>query len=175
MHSKQHTYTAVTEQRGVKRLWLQGLRLSESGFEKGGRYRVDYDLDKGLLHLIADPHGDRAVSGRVRGDRVEPIVDICNATVVEFAGDAARVRADFFLGRITFSVSHRDQARRDREARLKSELDAGCITEGSLCTGIGMAAGLTEDTAGLGAVGAYKALSNYTQLGGVLTVFALPD
>ena len=39
--------------------------------------------------------------------------------------------------------------------------------------GIGMAAGLTEDTAGLGAVGAYKALNNYTQLGGVLTVFGL--
>jgi len=41
--------------------------------------------------------------------------------------------------------------------------------------GIGLAAGLTEDTAGLGAVGAYKALHNYTQLGGVLTVFALPN
>lgn len=41
--------------------------------------------------------------------------------------------------------------------------------------GIGLAAGLTEDTAGLGAVGAYKSLSQYTQLGGVLTVFALPD
>jgi len=41
--------------------------------------------------------------------------------------------------------------------------------------GIGMAAGLTKDTDGLGAVGAYKALSNYTQLGGTLTVFALPD
>jgi PQQ-dependent dehydrogenase (methanol/ethanol family) len=40
--------------------------------------------------------------------------------------------------------------------------------------GIGLAAGLTEDTAGLGAVGAYKALQNYTQLGGVLTVFSLP-
>jgi PQQ-dependent dehydrogenase (methanol/ethanol family) len=40
--------------------------------------------------------------------------------------------------------------------------------------GIGLAAGLTEDTAGLGAVGAYKALSQYTNLGGVLTVFALP-
>jgi alcohol dehydrogenase (cytochrome c) len=39
--------------------------------------------------------------------------------------------------------------------------------------GIGMAAGLTKDTDGLGAVGAYKALSNYTQLGGVLTVFGL--
>lgn len=39
--------------------------------------------------------------------------------------------------------------------------------------GIGLAAGLTEDTAGLGAVGAYKALANYTQLGGQLTVFTL--
>ncbi|MBC6497454.1 MAG: methanol/ethanol family PQQ-dependent dehydrogenase [Alphaproteobacteria bacterium GM7ARS4] len=39
--------------------------------------------------------------------------------------------------------------------------------------GIGLAAGLTEDTAGLGAVGAYKALHNYTKLGGVLNVFSL--
>jgi alcohol dehydrogenase (cytochrome c) len=41
--------------------------------------------------------------------------------------------------------------------------------------GIGMAAGLTKDTDGLGAVGAYKQLANYTQLGGVLTVFGLSD
>ena len=40
--------------------------------------------------------------------------------------------------------------------------------------GIGMAAGLEGDTDGLGAVGAYKGLSKHTQLGGVLTVFALP-
>ena len=39
--------------------------------------------------------------------------------------------------------------------------------------GIGMAAGLVNDTDGLGAVGAYKSLSNYTQLGGVLTVFSV--
>jgi len=39
--------------------------------------------------------------------------------------------------------------------------------------GIGLAAGLTKGTDGLGAVGAYKALSNYTQLGGNLTVFGL--
>src|SRR6266566_3794372 len=41
--------------------------------------------------------------------------------------------------------------------------------------GIGLAAGLTEPTAGLGAVGGYKALSDYTRLGGQLTVFALPS
>ncbi|MGR9108329.1 MAG: methanol/ethanol family PQQ-dependent dehydrogenase [Gammaproteobacteria bacterium] len=41
--------------------------------------------------------------------------------------------------------------------------------------GIGMAAGLEGDTEGLGAVGAYKSLSNFTQLGGVFSVFALPN
>ncbi len=41
--------------------------------------------------------------------------------------------------------------------------------------GIGMAAGLTKDTDGLGAVGGYKALNQYTELGGSLTVFALGD
>ncbi len=41
--------------------------------------------------------------------------------------------------------------------------------------GIGLAAGLTKPTEGLGAVGGYAALSNYTSLGGTLTVFALPN
>jgi glucose dehydrogenase len=40
--------------------------------------------------------------------------------------------------------------------------------------GIGLAAGLEKDADGLGAVGGYKELANYTDLGGSLTVFALP-
>jgi PQQ-dependent dehydrogenase (methanol/ethanol family) len=40
--------------------------------------------------------------------------------------------------------------------------------------GIGMAAGLEKDTDGLGAVGGYRDLNQYTELGGSLTVFALP-
>ena len=40
--------------------------------------------------------------------------------------------------------------------------------------GIGLAAGLEKDTDGLGAVGGYKELSKYTDLGGTLTVFTLP-
>ncbi|MDT8406233.1 MAG: methanol/ethanol family PQQ-dependent dehydrogenase [Methylococcales bacterium] len=46
--------------------------------------------------------------------------------------------------------------------------------------GIGIAAGLDDgsdssNSEGLGAVGAYRSLSSYTKLGGVLTVFALPN
>jgi PQQ-dependent dehydrogenase (methanol/ethanol family) len=40
--------------------------------------------------------------------------------------------------------------------------------------GIGLAAGLTNPTDGLGAVGGYAGLRQYTNLGGSLTVFALP-
>ena len=40
--------------------------------------------------------------------------------------------------------------------------------------GIGLAAGLTKPTEGLGAVGGYAGLSKYTALGGQLTVFWLP-
>ena len=41
--------------------------------------------------------------------------------------------------------------------------------------GIGLAAGLTDPNAGLGAVGGYAALNNYTALGGTLTVWSLPS
>src|SRR5262245_45591943 len=41
--------------------------------------------------------------------------------------------------------------------------------------GIGMAAGLEKDQDGLGAVGGYKELKDYTDLGGVLTIFTLPN
>jgi PQQ-dependent dehydrogenase (methanol/ethanol family) len=40
--------------------------------------------------------------------------------------------------------------------------------------GIGLAAGLDKPTDGLGAVGGYAELAQYTELGGVMTVFALP-
>ncbi len=41
--------------------------------------------------------------------------------------------------------------------------------------GIGLAAGLEDPEEGLGAVGVFSALEDYTELGGVLTVFELPD
>jgi PQQ-dependent dehydrogenase (methanol/ethanol family) len=40
--------------------------------------------------------------------------------------------------------------------------------------GIGLAAGLEKDSDGLGAVGGYKELAQYTDLGGSLTIFTLP-
>lgn len=52
---------------------------------------------------------------------------------------------------------------------------AGILSGVGGWAGIGLAAGLTNPNDGLGAVGGYAALSDYTALGGQLTVFALPD
>jgi DNA (cytosine-5)-methyltransferase 1 len=138
--TRQTTYTKVADHNGVKRLWLQGLRLAACGFTRGARYRVDFDVDRGTLHLVLDPHGPRLVSGKQRADgREDPIVDLCNASIVRFAGTAMRVRADFEDGRITFSVSHVERKIAAREARFREETAAGSVTEGTLCAGIGMA------------------------------------
>ena len=40
---------------------------------------------------------------------------------------------------------------------------------------LGLTAGLEEPTAALGVVGAFSELSRYTNMGGTLTVFALPE
>jgi len=135
----QHSYTQIGTQRGVKRLWLQGLKLEECGFERGERYRVDYDVDRNEIRLVLCDSGNRVVSGRKRGNRVDPIVDICNADVVRFAGNAARVRADFRPGIIVFSISHLDRKRDEREARFLAEAHQGSLTKASVCAGIGMA------------------------------------
>ena len=136
---RQHTYSAISEQRGVKRLWLQGLRLSECGFDRGKRYRVDYNADRNEISLVLCDNGNRMVSGRKRGTRVDPIVDICNADVVRFAGNSSRVRADFQSGLIVFSISHLDRKRDERETRFRDELERGSLSKGSVCAGIGMA------------------------------------
>lgn len=153
----QHTYTKVTEQRGVKRLWLQGLRLEACGFGKGARYRADLDADTGRLHLVLDPFGPRVVSGKQRGDRWEPIVDLCNADVVRLVGDATRVRVDFEHGRLCFSVSHLDRKLAEREARFRREISTGRLTEGTLCAGIGMATAALHE--GLSASGIRSSVS----------------
>lgn len=60
-------------------------------------------------------------------------------------------------------------------AALAAGSMSASIRVSAVWAGIGMAAGLKEPTAGLGAVGGYRDLARFTNLGGTLFVFALPD
>ena len=74
------TYT-IRANRGRPRIWLEGKRLVEAGYERGVRYNViQLPLRDGGMLLVQNEEGTgkRKVSGK--GDR--PIVDIVGAEIV---------------------------------------------------------------------------------------------
>ncbi|MCP1674599.1 DNA (cytosine-5)-methyltransferase 1 [Natronocella acetinitrilica] len=132
---RQVTYTKVSETR--ERVWLEGRRLAASGFERGVRYRLEVNPERGYARFLLDPSGDRVVSGRAnrRAGRDTPIIDVCLA---EIAPPGTRVRAVMSDGVIEVTLHHEEIALADRERRLRASLARGRISEASVCTGIGV-------------------------------------
>lgn len=139
--AQQVSYTRVGENRGRKRLWLEGLRLEAAGFAPGDRFALTLDLAERRIVLTADPSGDRSVSSRTnkRGGRT-PIIDVCDASIERVLGPSGRVRATLFEGRIEFDLHPVDAAVEAREARTRANVQVGRITEAVLCAGGGVSA-----------------------------------
>lgn len=139
----QTTYTNLKEHKGGKRLWLEGLRLSDAGFDKGCTYTVSFDVDNNCIDLVlADgDSGTHVVAGRKRrgNDTATPIIDLCNKNVVKTFNKGLRVRAEFFDGNIRITLHHEEKSRIAREERTMQHVAEGRITEGGMCTGIGVA------------------------------------
>jgi DNA (cytosine-5)-methyltransferase 1 len=138
----QVSYLNIGEKKGNKRLWLEGKRMSLSGFDKGQKYKTVLDVQTKSLSLILDDQGDRAVSGRKRNGRVNPIIELCNASITQYVedvlGGAQRVRVVFQSQKIKISVHHDEQARLRREAQTKDNLVQGILREATLCAGGGI-------------------------------------
>ena len=164
MDKLQVSYVSLKEHKQVKRLWLEGLRLEQAGFSKGIQYQVAYDLDNQTIKLIPLPVSQYiesaaerrrrkilVVAGRKRRgkDSITPIIDICNAELINVFGEAMRVRAIFKKGEIEISLHHEERKRIQRETRIRENVKNGTLTEGTACAGIGVAthaihAGLTQ-------------------------------
>ena len=66
-------------QRGSRRIWLEGSRLTKTGWAKGDRFRVvntTNDDGEQFVVMIKDPNGDRVVSGRERRGKPLPIIEV---------------------------------------------------------------------------------------------------
>lgn len=139
--AKQVSYTKVGENKGRKRLWLEGMRLEAAGFKPGDRFALTLDITARRIILTASPAGDRQVSSRTTksGGRT-PIIDVCDSSIERVLGPAGRVRAAIFDGRIEFELHPVDQAVADREARTRANVAAGRVTEAVLCAGGGVSA-----------------------------------
>lgn len=137
----QHTYHKVSDYRGTKRIWLQGLKLASAGFEYGRSFNVDFDSESGEYKITLDPQGVRAVSGRkvANGEKIIPIIELKGEYVKALGKDIERVRVDFKYGELVFSVHHLERKKIEREESFTKNFNNGVITKGSLCSGIGVA------------------------------------
>ena len=90
----QLTIIGTNHGKGTSRIWLEGKRLVEAGFEVGTRYdRVTHKSARvhpngswtavGKIHLTANPKGKFKVSGK--GDK--PIIDISGGAVTDTFAD----------------------------------------------------------------------------------------
>jgi hypothetical protein len=87
------------EHRGSARLWIEGLRLFNAGFDSGDRYSiVSTDLD---LTIIKTPDGTHKIAGSPKNGKPRPIIDRHDARWRAMFG--AKVRADFYNEMIVIS------------------------------------------------------------------------
>lgn len=137
----QVTYSKLTNHRGNKRIWLEGKRLGDIGFTRGQTYSVLFNKENKKMVLSLDPDGPKKVSGRKRGEKEIPILDLGNAEITEMYSEVSRIRATFMTtGRIIIEPHHEDANKVEREDRVKKHLKEGTVTEGSACFGGGILA-----------------------------------
>jgi len=116
--------------KGGRRLWLEGKRLTDIGFESGVRYQAAVSGDVLTLRLSAQ--GDHKVSHKAG----RPVVDL----ITRELGDVERVEVAFTPGAVYVSVHHLDAASTERLGRLQSRLaDGQALRLGSICHGGGVA------------------------------------
>jgi DNA (cytosine-5)-methyltransferase 1 len=140
-------YYKIGENKGNKRIWIQGCNLTAANFTRGNNYKVVYNYDTKIIILtLSDGVTGRKVSGRKKPDgSYSPIVELSNASLVDVTGGAKRIRADFYENEIHITIHHHEAARFMREESLKKNLHNGIITKGVLCAGIGVSAAASHD------------------------------
>ena len=133
---KQVSYQTIGENKRRPRLWIEGIKLNTAGFERGAAYTVQ--IDDGIMTLTLDPNGTRRVSGKTRGSRDIPILDIALKELEENFDIGTRVRVVFTQGQIKVALHHEVAAKVTRERAFRKNLASGELTEASMFTGGGI-------------------------------------
>lgn len=124
-HLLQRSYLKISDHKSGKRLWIQGLRLEEAGYEIGASYLIDYDEAKRQVTILLAGDGERKVSRKKVGDRFYPLIDLVNARLAQIFADVERVQVSLRDGEILIEYHHLDDAKHRRESMLWQRLREG--------------------------------------------------
>lgn len=130
---------SIGENKGAPRVWLEGRFLEQAGMDTGARFTVEVIREKDCVALRLDDAGVRKVSGKVRGEKNIPVVDLNSKEALEIFTGLNRVRAISEGGVIYLLPVASDARIKERVARLKAKLTAGApLSVGSLSHGGGV-------------------------------------
>ncbi|ABM97115.1 DNA cytosine methyltransferase [Methylibium petroleiphilum] len=135
-----HTYAVrkIGSHRGSPRLWLEGREPTKGGFLPGTRFNTRVDTGRALLVLEAVEDGVRIVSGKQRGDRQIPVIDINSKELLDIFTGIEAVRVIVQEGVISILPLASELRARERVIRLKDGLANGTLSTGSVSSGIGV-------------------------------------
>ena len=127
----------IGQNKGAKRVWLEGNMLLRAGFTPKTRYQVK--TERGAVVLVKESVGFRIVSSRTRFDKEIPIIDINSAELLSMFDGLEHVRVIFKEGEIHILPLASEVRARERVARVEDKLITGApLRFGSLAHGGGV-------------------------------------
>lgn len=127
----------VGQNKGAPRVWLDGTATERAGFQTGQRY--DVTVEGNTVVLQANPDGSRIVSGKVIGEKSNPIIDLNSKALLAIFDGMAAIRVVVKKDQIYLLPLASELKKKERFDRLRQKLENGDpIAIGSLSHGGGI-------------------------------------
>lgn len=127
----------LKENRGVPRLYLDGLQAARTGFSPGDPYEIVIDGDR--LVLMANKDGARTISKRLKGGVAHPVIDINSEALLGMFKGMSAVRIIVKNDKVYILPIASEVNKRERLSRLKGKLiGKESLSMGSLSHGGGI-------------------------------------
>jgi DNA (cytosine-5)-methyltransferase 1 len=117
---------SIKQNRGMPRIYLDGIHAALAGFEPGDRYDIKIDEGKSVT-LVLNADGSRTVCGRLdkkTGERTRPVVDINSDYFLKLFEGQDAVRMIVLEGKIMFLPIASELHKKDRLTRLLEKINS---------------------------------------------------
>ncbi|HJV75097.1 MAG TPA: DNA cytosine methyltransferase [Noviherbaspirillum sp.] len=113
----------IGQHRGAPRVWLEGTQVERAGLAVGQKF--DIVVQGQMVVLQANPDGSRVVSGKVMGERNNPIIDVNSKALLALFDGMAAIRVVAKKGEIYLLPLASELKKRERFQRLREKLEKG--------------------------------------------------
>lgn len=114
-------YSRVGENRGLLRIFLDGMRLAATGVKPGDRFSIESGSRS--IKMVFSDDGSHAVCKRSRNGRELPVIDVRGKQVEQAFKADDRVRVVVKDGQIEVTLHHQARSAIAREERLQERVD----------------------------------------------------